>query len=162
MRAPSRGSPCAAELVFIPGDDMLQVGVNIGAMTVKLVALRGGRTQAKVELHHGKPLKVLEDLIAGEFADGETFAVSGHLAHLSEARGLPASHARELDAEPDAVASLGGESFLVYFLDRGIASVLSHNNVPRAAASSSYSRSDGWVSAGKWPSGFPLMEWLCH
>ena len=92
------------------------VGVNIGALTVKAVALRGERKLAKVVSHQGRPLEILQELLAEpNFADVEFYAVCGHLGHVSEAaaiqRALP-----ELDGEFDAVASLGGESFLVYIL----------------------------------------------
>ena len=104
------------------------LGVNIGALTVKIVALQGEDKFPKVVAHQGRPLEVLENLIAGAgFADADYFGASGHLGHISEAtaiqRGL-----RELGDEFDAVASLGGESFLIYFVVAGkITSVVSHN-----------------------------------
>jgi len=90
------------------------VGVNIGALTVKLV--RADAKNAKVMAHQGRPLEVLEELLATpEFADAEYFGVSGHLGHISEfaaiQRGL-----QEVAGQFDAVVSLGGESFLVYTL----------------------------------------------
>jgi predicted CoA-substrate-specific enzyme activase len=104
------------------------VGVNIGALTVKIVALRGEDKTPQVVAHQGRPLEVLENLITGaDFADADYFGVSGHLGHISEAaaiqRGL-----HEVDGAFDAVASLGGESFLIYFVAGGkISSVVSHN-----------------------------------
>jgi len=106
---------------------MSHVGVNVGALTVKVVALRGDRKEARVVAHQGRPLEVLEGLLAAELPDGEYFGVSGHLGHLSEATAIQRA-LRELPGEFDAVASLGGESFLVYIIANGrITTVLSHN-----------------------------------
>jgi predicted CoA-substrate-specific enzyme activase len=107
---------------------VLCVGINIGALTVKVVALRADGRNAKVMAHQGRSLEILEELLAlPEFADAEYFGVSGQRGHISELaaiqRGL-----REVGTEFDAVASLGGESFLVYTLvDGKIANVVSHN-----------------------------------
>lgn len=61
------------------------VGVNIGALTVKVVAVRADAKEFRVRAHQGRPLDVLEDLLAtAEFADAEYFGVSGHLGHISE------------------------------------------------------------------------------
>jgi predicted CoA-substrate-specific enzyme activase len=103
------------------------VGVNIGALSVKVVALRPEGLWSKVIPHQGLPLRVLEEELAAERLEGAYIGVSGHLGHISEAaaiqRGL-----EELDSELDAVASLGGESFLVYFVaGNQILTVLSHN-----------------------------------
>ncbi|MHC4209428.1 MAG: acyl-CoA dehydratase activase [Planctomycetota bacterium] len=107
---------------------MSHVGVNIGALTVKVVALRGDSPDCRVMAHQGRPLETLETLLAEpQFADAESFAVSGHLGHIPEVAAIQRA-LRELDGEFDAVASLGGESFLVYLLADGrITNVLSHN-----------------------------------
>jgi hypothetical protein len=62
------------------------VGVNIGALTVKVVAVRADDARnVKVVAHQGRPLEVLEGLLAmPEFAGAEFFGVSGHLGHISE------------------------------------------------------------------------------
>jgi len=104
------------------------VGVNIGSLSVKVVALRGDAKVACVAAHQGRPLEVLGGLLAGEeFADATAFGVCGHRGHISEAAAIQ----RALDETPgvlDAVVSLGGESFLVYLVAGGrIAQVLSHN-----------------------------------
>ncbi|MFY9908419.1 MAG: acyl-CoA dehydratase activase, partial [Candidatus Sulfotelmatobacter sp.] len=103
-------------------------GVNIGALTVKVVALRDNAKKSKVMAHQGRPLEVLADLLATpEFADAEYFGVSGHLGHISEFSAIQRA-LRELEGQFDAVVSLGGESFLVYMLvDGRITNVLSHN-----------------------------------
>jgi len=104
------------------------VGVNIGALTVKVAVLRGDVRRGRVVPHQGRPLAVLDALLAGaEFADAESFGVSGHLGHIPEVAAISRA-LREPEGEFDAVVSLGGESFLVYLLEEGrITSVLSDN-----------------------------------
>ncbi len=104
------------------------VGVNIGAVTVKAVALRGDDAFSSVKSHQGRPLEVLEELLAEkEFVGAEYFGVSGRRGHISEVAAIERALA-ELGGDFDAVVSLGGESFLVYLLADGrIANVLSHN-----------------------------------
>ena len=111
---------------------MSYIGINIGALTVKAVAVRANDRNAKVMAHQGRPLEVLEQLLAmPEFADAEYFGVSGHLGHISEFAAIQRAlrEVRErAEGEFDAVASLGGESFLVYTLTDGrVTNVLSHN-----------------------------------
>ncbi len=107
---------------------MAFVGVNIGALTVKVVVFRGDDRIARVLPHQGRPREVLEAILAGaDFTNAQYFGVSGHLGHLSEVAAIQRA-LRELDDEYDAVVSLGGESFLVYLLTDGrITNVLSHN-----------------------------------
>ena len=104
------------------------IGINIGALTVKAVALRGDTTTAAITAHQGRPLEALSRLLAGpQFADAEFFAVSGALGHITEVAAIQRA-LRETAGAFDAVASLGGESFLVYILAAGrIVNVLSHN-----------------------------------
>ncbi len=107
---------------------MACVGVNIGALTVKVVALRGDQKLAQVRLHQGRPVEVLQAMLAGgDLANAEFFGVSGQLGHLSEVAAIQRA-LKELHEHFDAAVSLGGESFLVYLLtaDR-ITHVLSHN-----------------------------------
>ncbi|HEY1160268.1 MAG TPA: acyl-CoA dehydratase activase, partial [Terracidiphilus sp.] len=111
---------------------MSYLGINIGALTVKAVAVRDNARNAKVMAHQGRPLEVLEQLLAmPEFAGAEYFGVSGHLGHISEFAAIQRAlrDVRErAEGEFDAVASLGGESFLVYSLTDGrVTNVLSHN-----------------------------------
>jgi predicted CoA-substrate-specific enzyme activase len=107
---------------------MSHVGINIGALTVKVALIRGDARQGKVVAHQGRPLQVLDELLAGaEFADAEYFGVSGQLGHIPEVTAIQRA-LREAGGMFDAVASLGGESFLVYILADGkIVNVLSHN-----------------------------------
>jgi predicted CoA-substrate-specific enzyme activase len=104
------------------------VGVNIGAITVKVVALRGDNVISSVKAHQGRPLETLDELLAEKaFAGAGWFGVSGQRGHLSEVAAIDRALA-ELASDFDAVASLGGESFLVYFLSNNrISNVLSHN-----------------------------------
>ncbi len=89
---------------------MTCVGISIGALTVKVVALRGKDTIGRVEPHQGRPLEVLARLLAEPgFRGATSFGVSGHLGHISEVAAI-ARALREVDDRFDAVASLGGES----------------------------------------------------
>ncbi len=111
---------------------MSYVGINIGALTVKVVAVESGVKNAKVMAHQGRPLEVLEQLLAmPEFADAEYFGVAGHLGDISEFAAIQRALREVCERAPgqfDAVASLGGESFLVYALTDGrVTNVLSHN-----------------------------------
>ena len=107
---------------------MTFVGVNIGTLSVKVVALRGDQRIARILAHDGRPLEVLKGILASDdFANAEYFGVSGHLGHFSEVTAIQRA-LREVSGPLDAVVSLGGESFLVYLLTDGkITNVLSHN-----------------------------------
>jgi predicted CoA-substrate-specific enzyme activase len=107
---------------------MSWVGINIGALTVKVVELRGSEKHVQVEPHRGDPLRVLKELVARpEFSAAQYFGVTGDLGHISEAAAIQRA-LRELPDPFDAVTSLGGESFLVYPVREGkIVNVLSHN-----------------------------------
>ena len=78
--------------------------------------------------HQGRPLQVLDEVLASpEFADSEYFGVSGQLGHIPEVAAIQRALS-EVEGTFDAVASLGGESFLVYILmDGKITNVVSHN-----------------------------------
>jgi predicted CoA-substrate-specific enzyme activase len=104
------------------------LGVNVGALSVKVAAISGETRRGRAAPHQGRPVEVLKQLLAGpEFAGAEYFGVSGHLGHISEVAAIQRA-LRELPGHFDAVVSLGGESFLVYLLAAGrIANVLSHN-----------------------------------
>lgn len=107
---------------------MKYLGINIGALTVKLAALEGVETHSTVVPHQGRPLAVLEKLLAEKDSAGAAYVgVSGHLGHISEAAAIQRA-LREVRTDFDAVVSLGGESFLVYIVAQGrISNVLSHN-----------------------------------
>jgi len=107
---------------------MSYVGINIGALTVKVAAVRGDARSAVVLAHQGCPLEVLHEVLTRpEFADAEYFGVSGQLGHVSEVAAVQRA-LHEVGGTFDAVASLGGESFLVYLLmDGRITNVVSHN-----------------------------------
>ena len=107
---------------------MSYVGINVGAITIKAVALKNAEATAKVEAHQGRPLDVLKRMLAGpEFTDAEYFGVSGNIGHISEVAAIQRA-IEEVSGNFDAVASLGGESFLVYIVIGGrITNVLSHN-----------------------------------
>ena len=104
------------------------VGVNIGAIAVKVVALRGDELYSKAVTHQGRPLEVLEEILAQkEFSHADFFGVSGRRGHISEVAAVQRA-LRELQGARDAVVSLGGESLLVDSLSNGkIANVRAHN-----------------------------------
>jgi predicted CoA-substrate-specific enzyme activase len=104
------------------------VGVNIGAIAVKAVSLRENERCSLAVAHQGRPLEVLDKILAqSDFADANYFGVSGRRGHISEVAAVQRA-LRETKDDFDAVASLGGESFLVYILSDGkITNVLSHN-----------------------------------
>jgi predicted CoA-substrate-specific enzyme activase len=101
-------------------------GFNIGAVTVKGVVLRGAERIAAVAGHRGRPLRVLDEMLAGpEFADVAFVGVAGQLGDVPEVAAIQRA-LQELAEGYDVVASLGGESFLVYtVVDGRIAHVLS-------------------------------------
>jgi predicted CoA-substrate-specific enzyme activase len=107
---------------------MKYIGINIGALTVKVAALNDAEPAAAVVPHLGRPLAVLDKLLTDkEYAGADYFGVSGHLGHISEAAAIQRALI-ELKLDFDAVVSLGGESFLVYIIADGrISNVLSHN-----------------------------------
>jgi predicted CoA-substrate-specific enzyme activase len=107
---------------------MTFIGINIGALTVKVAALRGETRTAKVAAHQGRALETLKQLLAEpEFSDGDYFGLSGRMGHISEVSAIQRA-LREVPGEFDAMVSLGGESFLVYLITNGrISNVLSHN-----------------------------------
>jgi len=113
------------------------VGTNVGALSVKIVALRRDAVTAVTATHQGRPLEMPGQLLAApEFADAESFGVSGALGNITEVAAIQRAM-REIGGEFDAIASLGGESFLVYILANGrIVSVFSHNKC--AAGSSEF------------------------
>src|SRR5271157_3159872 len=117
------------DLEWRGGEAMSDVGVNVGALTVKVVALQPAGILARVVPHQGRPLEVLQELLATEFADGEFFGVSGSMGQISEVAAIQRALREVAGASRfDAVAALGGESFLVYILADGrVVNVLSHN-----------------------------------
>jgi len=104
------------------------IGINIGALTVKVAAVRGEVRTAKIAAHQGRALETLQELLAQpEFCDGDYYGVSGRLGHISEVAAIQRA-LREVPGQFDAMVSLGGESFLVYLITDGrISNVLSHN-----------------------------------
>ena len=68
---------------------MKYVGVNIGALSVKLAALNGDGIYSTVVPHQGRPVAVLKELLAEtDFANADSVGLSGHLGHISEAAAI--------------------------------------------------------------------------
>ena len=98
---------------------MLVVGISIGALTVKAVALCDNATTAVTAVHQGQPLAALDRLLASPpFESADYFGVSGALGHLTEVAALQRAY-QEIAEDYDVIASLGGESFLVYPITQG-------------------------------------------
>ncbi|MHC4090367.1 MAG: acyl-CoA dehydratase activase [Planctomycetota bacterium] len=94
---------------------MSYIGINIGALTVKVVSLDDDRIQSRVASHRGRPVPVIHELLR-EFSKRAFFGVSGHLGHISEVAATEAA-LEHIHGSFDAVASLGGEAFTVYLLE---------------------------------------------
>jgi hypothetical protein len=78
------------------------------------VALGGAEVTSRVEAHRGRPLEILNQVLnSPEFADAKYFGVSGNVGHVSESAAIQRA-IQEVGQLFDAVASLGGETFLVY------------------------------------------------
>ncbi|HIQ21977.1 MAG TPA: hypothetical protein EYH34_12200, partial [Planctomycetes bacterium] len=105
---------------------MQYIGINIGAVAVKVVCLAGDRARWRAAAHQGRPLEVMQSLLA-EFPGEAFYGVSGDLGHISEVAATEAA-LEFVGGGFDAVASLGGEAFAVYLVDgTRVLSVLSHN-----------------------------------
>ena len=46
------------------GSPLCYVGVNVGALTVKVVAVQGDKREARVAAHLGRPAEVVRQLLA--------------------------------------------------------------------------------------------------
>ena len=94
--------------------------------TVKAVMLDADRQESRVLPHQGRPLEIVDELVR-DVPPGSFFGVSGRLGHISEVAATEAALDYVGD-QFDAVASLGGEAFVIYLLKgTRIVSVLSHN-----------------------------------
>ena len=102
------------------------IGINIGALTVKVARLDGEQASFRAVSHQGRPVQALHEVLRG-FGTGEFYGVCGCLGHLSEVAATQAA-LEHLGGSFDAVASLGGETFATYLLEgRRIITALSHN-----------------------------------
>ena len=78
---------------------MSHTGIDIGALTVKMVVVRGDARRGKAAAHQGRPLQVLDELLAeAEFADAEHFGVSGQLGPTHRRRTRPRRQAEDAPA----------------------------------------------------------------
>lgn len=105
---------------------MSYVGINIGAVSVKVVCLQAAGVSFRLAPHKGRPDDVLQELLR-DLPPARAYGVCGHLGHIGEAEATNAA-LEYVGGGFDAVASLGGETFTVYLLADGrIASALAHN-----------------------------------
>ena len=105
---------------------MSYVGINIGAVSVKVVSIDGIQVSSRVVNHLGRAGEVLTEVLR-DFPAAQAYGVCGHLGHISEVAATEAA-LRFIGGNYDAVASLGGESFAVYLLKGArILTALSHN-----------------------------------
>lgn len=105
---------------------MSYIGINIGAVAVKVVSLEGDQASFRVVNHHGQSNQVLGGVL-GEFPAAQAYGVCGDLGHISEVAATQAAMAF-VGGDFDALASLGGETFTIYLLKGAkILTALSHN-----------------------------------
>lgn len=94
------------------------MGVNIGALTVKVVVLREEDRFSRVVAHQGRPLRILAEVLAGaDFAGAGYFGVSGHLGHISEVAAIQRAVAwyQPTTAPDNPSPLLYGDYFYVLF-----------------------------------------------
>ena len=130
---------------------MKYIGINIGALTVKVAALNGAEPAAAVVPHLGRPLAVLDKLLTEkEYAGADYFGVSGHLGHISEAAAIQRA-LRELGKLISTrwFPSAASRSWFTSLPTAGSPTSCRTTNAPPAAASSSCSRSAGWGWASR-------------
>ncbi|MGE5198660.1 MAG: acyl-CoA dehydratase activase, partial [Rhodospirillaceae bacterium] len=102
------------------------VGIDVGAVTVKVCGLEDGAVRSAVVAHEGDIQSALDtcfaDLALGGPAAPPAVVTGGAGRHRIDAAGVIASSAIEaalaaLDLRPRAVVSLGGEDLVVYLID---------------------------------------------
>jgi hypothetical protein len=91
------------------------IGINIGALTVKVVSLGADRVDFRLMNHRVRPFQVERELLR-EVPSRAFFGASGHLGRISEVAATEAA-LEYVHGDFDAVASLGGEAFTVYLLE---------------------------------------------
>ncbi|HMQ79768.1 MAG TPA: acyl-CoA dehydratase activase [Ignavibacteria bacterium] len=118
------------------------VGICIGASSISIV--RAHRETESIQIedvkiipHEGNPRKILEDFFSDSVNEGVNVTVTGRkFRYLVNAESISEPEALEealaylkLNGKCDAVASLGGENFIVYCINNsgGIDNVLSGN-----------------------------------
>ena len=106
---------------------MTYVGINIGALSIKVVSLEGDTVSARVVNHQGQAMEVLQQILKESPPGDSYYGICGHLGHISEAAATDAA-LEYVQGDFDAVASLGAETFAVYLLKgRKILTALAHN-----------------------------------
>ena len=134
---------------------MACVGVNLGALTVKVVAVRGDDREARVAAHQGRPVEVLKKLLAGSRVcrRGLLRRVRASGTHL-RGGGHPAGAARVgRTILTRWFPWAESPSWFTCWRTEGSPMSCRTTNAPPAAASSSCSRLAGWGSASRKRSG---------
>jgi len=118
------------------------VGICIGASSISIVQAQQSAesiriTDVRTISHEGNPRKILEDYFADEDLKGKSVIVTGrkfrnliNAASISEPEAIEeALSYLKLNGKYSAIASLGGENFIVYCMNNsgGIDNVLSGN-----------------------------------
>jgi len=125
---------------------MSWIGINIGALMVKVVGLRAHITGAEVQAHQGRPLEVLQELLARpEFAYGEYFGVCGQRGHIWNSRPPSAACWNSPTSLMPWCLSAGSLSLSTRSLAEESTMCCLTTSVRRVAANSLSSRSAGWV-----------------
>ena len=88
-------------------------------MSAKVVAVSGDAVNLDIEVHQGRPRGGPRADARPVFASGEHFGVSGALGNITDVAALRRAMG-EIDRNFDAVAPLGGESFLAHSLSGGM------------------------------------------
>lgn len=105
---------------------MTYVGINIGSISANIVVLTDKLTILK-QNHYGQPKSTLDNLLSQLDLNGAHYGVSGSLGDITETQAIERALAEQSE-QFDAIASLGGESFVLYTLkDNHIQNVLSHD-----------------------------------
>lgn len=118
------------------------VGICIGASSISIVRAHQETESIQIEdvktiSHEGNPRKILEDFFSNNINEGVAVTVTGRkFRYLVNAETISEPEALEetltylnLNGKYDAIASLGGENFIVYCMNKsgGIDNVLSGN-----------------------------------
>ncbi|MHA1778799.1 MAG: hypothetical protein ACTSYN_04415, partial [Candidatus Heimdallarchaeaceae archaeon] len=110
-------------------NDCNYVGINIGSVSVNVVSINNGKVTTIKVAHKGDPVKTLNSIIEQHFSEKKNyFCISGSFGDISEIKAIERG-LRVLKEDFDVILSLGGESFVLYVLNKhgDIVNILSHD-----------------------------------